>query len=64
MKLHLFVLILETDLMTEIEKLSEDKHLQSKTISQLEQTIQKLSNHFLFYKNTLVLFSSFLEISN
>lgn len=33
--------------MSEIEKLSQEKLLQSKNISQLEQNVQQLSNHFL-----------------
>lgn len=33
--------------MSEIEKLSQEKHLQSQKISQLEQNIQKLSKYFL-----------------
>lgn len=50
--------------MTEIEKLSEEKHFQCKTISQLEQTIQKLSNHFFIYSITLKCYFYFhLEIS-
>lgn len=53
MNLNVFLLTIETDLMTEIEKLSEEKLLQSKTISQLEQNIQKLSNQFLIYQNNL-----------
>lgn len=64
MNLHLIVFIVETDLMTEIEKLTEEKHFQCKTISQLEQTIQKLSNHILIYQNILeYYFCIFLEIS-
>lgn len=62
---HLFFLIcitLETDLMSEIEKLSQEKHLQSKNISQLEQNIQKLSNHFNLSKYTSDIFE-YSEIS-
>lgn len=37
----------ETDLMSEIEKVSKEKHVKSQKISQLEQNIHKLSK--LFY---------------
>lgn len=37
----------ETDLRSEIEKLSEEKHVKSQKILQLEQNIHKLSK--LFY---------------
>lgn len=39
--------IAETNLMSEIEKVSEEKYVKSQKISQLEQNIHKLSK--LFY---------------
>lgn len=42
-------MFVETDLKTKIEKLSEEKNMQSQKISQLEQTVQK-SSKLLFQR--------------
>ena len=52
--IHLFLNI-ETELMSEIEKISEEKHLQSQKISQLEQNIQKSSILLSYTYYTLIL---------
>jgi len=50
-----FFLNTETELMSEIEKISEEKHLLLQKISQLEQNIQKSSILLSYTYYTLIL---------
>lgn len=58
-----FFCSIENDLMSEIEKLTEEKHLQLQKISQLEEDIQKSSNLFYSYYISIIYIYVVLNIS-